>query len=84
MPFLKFLSTLHEDHKLALLNMSATKLLIARMSQEKVPIELICYDVSKCRSSTSEIKILQHLRGLSKFDRNMVPPEVHQAFKFNE
>ena len=83
-PFLQFLSTLHEDHELAMLNLSATKLLIARMSKERVPIELICYDVSKTASSTTESKNFEHLRGLSKFDSYMVPPEVHQAFKFNK
>jgi hypothetical protein len=83
-PFLKFLSALHEEHQLALLNLNATKLLIAKMSQEKVPIELLCYDVSKCGRSISEIKNFQHLRGLTKFDRYMVPHEVHHAFKYNE
>ena len=83
-PFLKFLSTLHEDFQLAMLNLSASKLLIARMSQEKVPIELLCYDFSKTASSSSESKNFEHLRGLSKFDRYMVPPEVHLAFKSNE
>jgi serine/threonine protein kinase len=83
-PFLKFLSTMHEDLQLAMLNLSATKLLIARMSQEKVPIELLCYDFSKTASSSSESKNFEHLRGLSKFDKYMVPPEVYQAFKSNE
>ena len=54
------------------------------MSEEKVPIELLCYDVSKCERCTSEIKNFEHLRGLTKFDRYMVPPEVHHAFKYNE
>ena len=82
--FLKFLSTLHEDHKQALLNLSASKVLIGRMSEERVPKELLCYDVSKCGTSISEIKNFQHLRGLSKFDRYMVPPEVHRLLKSNE
>jgi serine/threonine protein kinase len=56
-PLLKFLSTLHEDHQLAMLNLSASKVLIARVSQEKVPTDLHFYDASKCRTSrvTSEI-----------------------------
>ena len=54
------------------------------MSKEKMPIELLCYDVSKTASSTSESKNFEHLRGLTKFDRYMVPPEVHHAFKYNE
>jgi hypothetical protein len=73
------MSTLHEYHQLALLNLSASKVLITRMSQEKVPIELLGYDVSKCATSraTSETKIFQHMKCLTKFDRYMVPPEVH-------
>jgi serine/threonine protein kinase len=48
-PILKFLSTLHEDHELALLNLSASKVLISRMSDGNVPTALHFYDVSICR-----------------------------------
>ena len=48
-PILRFLSTLHEDHELAMLNLSASKVLIARMSDGNVPTALHFYDVSVCR-----------------------------------
>ena len=63
-PLLKFLSTLHEDHQLAMLNLSASKVLIAGVSQENAPTDLHLYDVSNCGSRQITLPSPQETKNL--------------------